>query len=196
MSPRRGARVAETIAAAAIASIGHDYVWGGVPGPRAQGGWDCSSATNWWVAVAAGQAIPGYPPGAYDGQVHGPTTITWGAWIGIGVAELARSQVQAGDIMLWQTHMGVAVDNTDMVSALQPSLGTERTPIDGLIPGEVLRPLRLKAIDPSLTGLGVITLPGAGRIDQDARQIARTTRQLVQLQNAMHTVGGPRWRPR
>jgi cell wall-associated NlpC family hydrolase len=192
---RAGARVARVIADAALASIGHQYVWGGAPGPLGLNGWDCSSATDWWVAVAAGQAIPGFPPGTYKGQVHGPTTVSWHAWIGIGVVEIPRAAVQAGDIMLFDTHMGVAVSNSDMVSALNPVDGTQRTPIDGLMPGETLDTLRLKSVDPSLTGLGVITLPGAGRIDADARAIARLARDMVRTNTALRTVGTGGWRP-
>ena len=74
---RSGTRLQAVIAQAAIAAIGHCYAWGGAPGKDGAACWDCSSAVNFWVGVEAGAAIPGYPPGGYDGTVHGPSTLGW-----------------------------------------------------------------------------------------------------------------------
>lgn len=190
--PPSGTRLQAAIAAAARASIGHCYIYGGAPGRNGQACWDCSSAVNFWVGVEAGAAIPGFPPGTYDGSVHGPSTLGWLGWLGIGVFGITRAQVVAGDIMCWQTHMGVAVSNTDMISALNPGPTTEQTPIDGLIPGETLNPLRLHAVDPGVTGIGVIALGGTAAIEGDARGIAQLVKAMVPLQQAARSIGRPR----
>lgn len=190
--PPSGTRLQAAIAAAARASIGHCYLYGGAPGRNGQACWDCSSAVNFWVGVEAGAAIPGYPPGTYDGTSHGPSTITWLGWLGVGVFGITRGQVAAGDIMCWQTHMGVAISNTDMISALQTSQGTQQTSIDGLIPGETLNPLRLHAVDPGVTGIGVIALGGTAAVEGDARGIAQLVKAMVPLQQAARSVGRPR----
>lgn len=189
MITRQGQQVLDTIAQWALASIGHAYAWGGAPGPDGNNAWDCSSAVNWWVGVGAGQAIPGYPAGAYDGQQHGPSTLTWLGWLGQGVYPLQRQDVGAGDIICWRTHMGVAVSNSDMVSALNPSQTTERTQIDGLIPGEAMTPMRLIKVDPSESGLGVAGLIDTSGIQADSRQIARSIRDLVPLSQLAHNFG-------
>lgn len=192
-SPARR-RVAAGIAQAAINSIGHAYAWGGAPGRDGLAPWDCSSATNFWVSAENGQAIPGYPPGRYDGTVHGPSTLGWLAWLGQGVAAISRADVTAGDIMCWQTHMGVAVSRTDMVSALNPADGTQRTQIDGLIPGELLTPMRLRSVDPSLTGIGVIGLAGTSLVEADTRAVARLVRDMVPLHQLARSIGAHGYR--
>lgn len=116
--------------------IGHKYVYGGAPGNNGQNGWDCSSAINWVVGHDAGRAIPGYAAGKYDGSAHGPPTGLWGVWPGL--QHISASQVQAGDIIVWTGHMGMAVSNTSMISALNSQAGTVVTPIQGYGNGPLL----------------------------------------------------------
>ena len=53
---------------------------------------------------------------------------------------------QAGDLCVWQTHMGIAVGGGQMVSALNERLGTRVTTISGGAPGgEVLFVRRITA---------------------------------------------------
>jgi hypothetical protein len=125
----------------AIADIGHAYLYGGAPGTDGKHPWDCSSACNWWIGHEAGLSIPMYPNGSYTGASHGPPTGAWLLWN--GVANIHRSQIQAGDIMVWQTHMGIAISNTEMVSAIGHAEGTRRGAIAGPT-GEVLIPKRMK----------------------------------------------------
>lgn len=121
------------IAADALRYQGAGYVWGGAPA-KGIGNWDCSSFVNWVVSHDLGMAIPGYGPGAYKGDVHGPTTLQW-RFFGTSVP---RSQVQAGDIVVWLSHMGVAISNSQMISARSASSNppTGIDTIDGDIPGE------------------------------------------------------------
>lgn len=125
----------------AIADIGHPYIYGGAPGADGKHGWDCSSACNWWIGKKAGRSIPGQANGSYEGLQHGPPTGAWLLWG--GVATIKRSAVQAGDVMVWQTHMGIAISNSEMVSAIDEQKGTQRGPIAGP-GGEILIPKRLR----------------------------------------------------
>jgi hypothetical protein len=54
--------------------------------------------------------------------------VQWAAWSGIDRGD--RAGVQAGDIIIWLGHMGIAVDNTHMISALNPKDKTMVTVID------------------------------------------------------------------
>lgn len=189
MITREGRQILQAIAQAALASIGHCYFYSGAPGPRGLDCWDCSSATNWWIGAVAGQAIPDFPAGTYDGREHGPSTLGWLGWIGQGVYPLQRQDVGAGDIICWTTHMGVAVSNTEMVSALNPTATTLRTAIDGLIAGEQMTPMRLLHVDPSESGLGIVGLVGTAGIERDARAIARSVRDFVPLHQLAHGFG-------
>lgn len=124
------------IAATALAYQGHAYQFGGAPGKDGGSPWDCSSFVNYVVGVKLGLAIPGYNAGAYDGSSHGPPTGTWGVWNGL--THISRGDVQAGDIIVWLNHMGIALDNTTMISALNPDIGTKKTPIEGYGNGPIL----------------------------------------------------------
>jgi cell wall-associated NlpC family hydrolase len=130
------------IANLAIEYIGFPYTWGGAP---ANGSSDCSGFVNMIVGWFAGMAIPGYAAGTYKGQQHGPATVQWLVWSGVQTVPL--SAAQAGDLAVWQTHMGIIVDNGQhMVSDLNPQLGTQETTISGgAPPGEILSVKRLIA---------------------------------------------------
>lgn len=130
------------IAGIAVQYVGHSYLFGGAPGRDGSQPWDCSSFINWIVSVKAGMAIPGNGPGRYDGTSHGPTTGTWAIWT--GMTSIKRADVQAGDILVWAGHMGMALDNTRMISALNPTDKTKITVIDaGVGRGPLIRMGRL-----------------------------------------------------
>jgi cell wall-associated NlpC family hydrolase len=131
-----GSASGSAIAAAALEGEGAGYVWGGAPA-KGRGNWDCSSFANWTLGRKLGMAIPGYAAGTYTGAAHGPTTLqylAWGSKVPGGAAAAAP-----GDLCVWQTHMGIALGGGQMISALNPSLGTRVTSIAGGAPGgEVL----------------------------------------------------------
>lgn len=111
---------------------GHTYVYGGSPGKDGSGPWDCSSFCNW--VLSHDLALPWPGAGQYDGSSHGPTTVQWGAWFlakSAGTKTVPREQVQPGDVVVWAGHMGIAISNTQMVSARNPSEGTGVGDIDG-----------------------------------------------------------------
>lgn len=131
------------IAEDALKYQGTGYVWGGAPGNGA-GHWDCSSFANAVIGRDLGMAIPMYGAGKYHGQSHGPTTVVWLVWP--GAKRVASGQQGAGDLAIWQTHMGILTDSAHMISALNSSLGVQRTTIHGGAPGgEIVTYKRLKA---------------------------------------------------
>ena len=140
---QRATQSGEAIAGTAQRYIGSSYVWGGAPGSGA-GHWDCSSFANAVIGRDLGMAIPMYKAGAYRGQSHGPTTVVWLAWP--GAFTIHRNDASPGDLAIWQTHMGIIVDNgVHMVSAQDQQLGTRQTTIAGGAPfGEKLFVRRLK----------------------------------------------------
>lgn len=127
------------IANQALTYRGDPYVWGGANFPK---GGDCSGLVNDVVGRDLGMAIPGYPTGKFTG--HGPVTSQWFAWN--GAATVAIPDMQAGDLVCWITHMGIAISGGQMISALNPSLGVMVTTVAGAAPpGEPMRIRRLKA---------------------------------------------------
>lgn len=125
---------ASGIAGIALQYVGHAYLFGGAPGKDGSKPWDCSSFVNWIVSVKAGMAIPGNGPGKYDGTSHGPPTGVWAVWPGMNTVK--RADVQAGDILVWGGHMGIATSNSRYVSAHSPAERTSETniPTSGLGP--------------------------------------------------------------
>jgi cell wall-associated NlpC family hydrolase len=131
------------IASIGMQYIGHAYRFGGAPGRNAQNPWDCSSFVNYVVGVKARMAIPGNPPGRYTGTTHGPPTAVWASWTGMDT--IKRSEVQAGDIILWLGHMGIAINNAEVVNALNPRDKTKVTNINqGVGRGPLVRCGRLR----------------------------------------------------
>lgn len=120
--------------------IGHAYTYGGAPGKDGKSNWDCSSFCNWVIGHDAGRAIPGYGPGQYDGSSHGPPTGSWGIWNGLSHVQTP----QAGDLVVWTGHMGIALGANQMISALNSQEGTKITPIQGYGNGPLMCYGRLK----------------------------------------------------
>lgn len=124
-----GSGLGAAIAAEGVKWVGHPYKYAGAPGPDGSGFWDCSSFCNFIYAVKFGLPIPGYQPGKWQGQNHGPPTMSWAVWP--GVTNVPRSEVQAGDVVVWVGHMAIAISNTHVVHATNPRKGTVIGTIDG-----------------------------------------------------------------
>ena len=141
------------IANDALAYVGHCYSYGGSPGTNGKSCWDCSSFANWVLGHDMSLAIPGIAAGGYDGSDHGPTTLSYLAWSGASTVSNSASSAEAGDLCVWQTHMGIATGGGNMVSALDESLGTKVTTISGGAPtGELLFVRRVSATTAGPTG--------------------------------------------
>lgn len=122
--------VSGTVDGAAIANdalqyVGHKYVYGGAPGPAGTNGWDCSSFVSWVLGHDFKMTLPGGVSG-YAGADHGPVA---SSYMSMGT-RIPRASVSAGDLIVWSTHIGIALNNTQMVSALNESLGTQVTGIE------------------------------------------------------------------
>jgi len=125
---------------------GHAYRYGGAPGPSGTGPWDCSSFCNWVLGHDFGMVLPGASQPGYNGATHGPNTLLYLAWGAAKGVSSNPADAQPGDLCVWQTHMGIALGGGQMVSALNESLGTRITSIQGGAPGgEVLFVRRLKS---------------------------------------------------
>lgn len=145
---------------------GHKYIYGGRS--NVNGGWDCSSFCSWVLGHDLGLTIPGgsWAKVTASGTLHGPTTLSYLAWAGASTVGHSASDAQAGDLCVWQTHMGIATGGGQMISALNPSLGTQVTSVSGGAPfGELLFVRRLVAAPGSgavITGPGQAYYQGAG----------------------------------
>lgn len=121
------------LAALAVASIGrYDYGFGAAP---ASGRVDCSSLISLLIGLQLGEAIPGFKRGTYTGRTHGPVVLEY------ATTTLAQtvSAAAVSDLVIWPGagplgHIGVVLGPNEMVSALNPSRGIERTPITGYGP--------------------------------------------------------------
>jgi cell wall-associated NlpC family hydrolase len=128
--------------------IGHPYVFGGHPGIDGLGGWDCSSFVNWVLGHDFGMKLPGSARAGYDGTSHGPVVINYASWSGAKTVASA----EAGDLCIWpglgsRAHIGIAISPSQMVSALNPNLGTIQSGIAGNGPAGV--PLVYRRIAPT-----------------------------------------------
>jgi len=140
------------IADDALRYQGHPYVYGGAPGPSGMNGWDCSSFANWVLGHDFGMTLPGESAPGYNGTSHGPNTLGYLAWGAAQTVGHSASSAQAGDLLVWQTHMGFALGGGQMVSALNERLGTQVTTIAGGAPGAELLFVRRIGVQPTPTG--------------------------------------------
>lgn len=129
-----------SLANIALTGIGHQYVYGGACGPDGTRPWDCSSACGWWLHEA-GMQLPGgsWESVTGNGSSHGPPTGSYLISSLYTTVGTSPSDAQAGDLCVWQTHMGVALGGGQMVSALNEQLGTQKGSIAADGPkGEIL----------------------------------------------------------
>jgi hypothetical protein len=167
-----------------FSSIGHAYDYGGAPGPYGQEPWDCSSDQNYTWAVIGGQAIPGYPKAMYTGVDHGPSTVGWLESQGTLTASVPRELAQEGDLAVWYTHMGYCINNQEMISAQNPTDGTQKSDIDGFIPGEALTILRVVSVTPGGMSFPMPISFDGGKVQAITRDLARMAQGFVSEQMA------------
>lgn len=121
------------IASNAMAYVGKlRYVYGG---PPPAGTVDCSSFAS---KVLAESAIPNPGGSPFNPNAHGPSTLHYIAWSGAQTVGHSASVAEPGDLVVWQTHMGIAIGNGQMVSARDPAQGVGVDNIAGDMPGELM----------------------------------------------------------
>lgn len=123
------------IAADAERYIGLGYVYGG--DASSPGVWDCSSFVSYVLGhdlklglPGGNWGEPGFPPTS-----HGPVVESYGSWNGAVVT----TSPAPGDLAVFlgvgaSGHIGIVVGPNEMVSALNETQGTARTPIVGYGP--------------------------------------------------------------
>jgi peptidoglycan DL-endopeptidase CwlO len=108
----------DSIVAEARKYLGRPYLFG-ASGPNK---FDCSGLVN-RVLSTLGMPIPGSPTGKFTG--HGPVSQQYYVWSGAPV--VPRELTQAGDLVCWMGHIGIASSATTMVDASGgPGKVTER----------------------------------------------------------------------
>lgn len=112
----------------AMRYIGAGYQYGG--NASAIGRWDCSSFVSYVLGHDLGIPLPGGKWGdpGFPPHAHGPTTLQYLVY---GSA-LNRADVKPGDLVVWQTHMGIAISPTQIVAARTTASGTGLSTIDGV----------------------------------------------------------------
>jgi len=109
------------IASDALRYVGVPYTWGGSAPPESAGGpagrkegWDCYGFLTWVLHHDLGYNLPNNTHSGYLEMM---------AWS--GAVQVSKSSIQAGDLIIWPTHCGIAVSGTEMISAENPSQGTK-----------------------------------------------------------------------
>lgn len=124
------------IAADALKYKGAGYVWGGTC--SRVGDWDCSSFVSYVLGHDLSLSLPGghwgdagMPPNA-----HGPVVSDYLAWAGAA----SVTSPQAGDLCIFgpDVHIGIAIGNGQMISALNGTLGTTTSAIQGTAGGTLV----------------------------------------------------------
>jgi cell wall-associated NlpC family hydrolase len=107
-----GTSSGSTIADAAMRHQNVPYVWGG----KDLKGWDCYGMLTYVLHSDLGYNLPN---NTYTGYLE---FLSWG-----GKYQISESEVQAGDIVIWPTHCGIAISPTQMISAENETAGTRVT---------------------------------------------------------------------
>jgi len=110
------------------------YVFGGPA--DTPGNWDCSSFVSYVLGHDQGRKLPGggmYGDPGYPPNTHGPTTIDYMLF----GAPVTLSQVQPGDLIVSNEHMGIVIDSSTYMSAHSPATGTHISQFPAGFPGGI-----------------------------------------------------------
>lgn len=122
-----GTATGSAVAAKASTYVGQvPYVWAG----ETPDGWDCSGFVTWVLHHDFGMDLPD--------NVH---TVTGQFMTWPGAKDIPRESCAPGDLVCWWSHIGIAVDNVNMVNAANPADGTLISPIWVDLPPVIRRPI-------------------------------------------------------
>jgi cell wall-associated NlpC family hydrolase len=110
-----GSATGAAVAAAAQRFLGVKYVWGGEDPVN---GWDCSGFVTYILHHEFGLNLP-----------DNNHTVTGGFYIWSGAITVPPAQCQAGDLVCWMSHIGIATDNQNMINAPGVGIPTRIQPI-------------------------------------------------------------------
>lgn len=141
VAPGGGTAMGRQVAADAISYVGKvPYSFGGATPDK----WDCSGLVTWILHHDFGLELPS--------NQH-TVTGQWMLWS--GAVSIPRSQCGAGDLVCWYDHIGIAINDKQMVAAANPKQGTI---VDNIwkIPAPVIRrPKAYGQAETSTTVVGV-----------------------------------------
>lgn len=117
-----GSATGNAIAQAALKYEGYRYVWGGHGeiGSDGRQVFDCYGLLTYVLHHDLGYNLPNNTHSGY---------LEFLAWS--GASRVDRAQVSAGDLVIWPTHSGIAIDNSRMISAENPSAGVKVATFEG-----------------------------------------------------------------
>ena len=120
---RGGSVTGENVAKTAASYIGVPYQWA----HHTPAGWDCSGFVTWVLHHDYGIDLPD--------NTH---TVTGQFYVWSGAVTVPRDQCQAGDLVCWISHIGIAINATQMVNA--PGTG-QLTKVDNIygFPAPIIR---------------------------------------------------------
>lgn len=125
-----GSATGQAVADRAQTYVGVKYVWGG----HTPEGWDCSGFVTWVLHHDFGIELPN--------NTH---TVTGQFYVWNGARTINRADMAAGDLVCWLGHIGIAVDNQNMVNAPGIGIPTRVQPVYDIPTPIIRRPL---AYDP------------------------------------------------
>ena len=107
--------------------VGDVYTWGGSQpsedygGPKGRKeGCDCYGLLTWVLHSRLGYNLPNNTHSGY---------LEFLAWS--GASRVSSKDIQAGDLIIWPTHSGIAINSTQMVSAENPRDGVKVNTFNG-----------------------------------------------------------------
>jgi hypothetical protein len=150
----------QTIANVASSYLGSGYAYGG-PCSTANN-CDCSSFVSRVLGLNCGLPLPGggkWGSPAYPPNAHGPVVTDYASWNGATTVSTASPGVLAVFVGTGASgHIGVCVSDSEMVSALNSTVGVVQTPIVGY--GPAGSPLIYRKVNAALLAVGLPATSG------------------------------------